>query len=96
MKFGYRIDENHRVIKSAFDDLEFSVMTTARVGGGAPDLVVAKYGLTVAVEIKTDDGALTDDQMEFMDTWQGRHRVVRSIGDVIDLENELREDIEDA
>jgi len=93
-RFGYRIDENHRVIKSAFDDLGFSVMTTAKVGAGVPDLVVAKFGKTIAVEIKTEDGALNDDQIKFMETWLGRYRVVRSIGDVVTLENELREEIE--
>lgn len=94
-RFGYRIDENHRVIKSAFDDLGFSVMTTAKVGAGAPDLVVAKYGKTIAVEIKTEDGALNDDQVKFMDSWLGRYIVVRSIGEVVILEDELREELED-
>ena len=94
-RFKYRVDENHRVIVAAFDAMGFSVVNTAKVGGGVPDLFVAKFGKTIAVEIKTPNGSLKQDQIEFMETWQGRYLVVRSIDGVVALEDELREEVGD-
>ena len=94
-RFKYRVDENHRAIVAAFDEMEFSIVNSAKVGGGVPDLFVAKFGKTIAVEIKAENGSLNEEQVKFMETWQGRYLVVRTVGHVIALEDELREEVED-
>ena len=93
-RFKYRVDENHHAIVQAFEDMEFEVVNSAKVGTGVPDLFVSKYGKTVAVEIKTASGALNEEQVKFMDKWKGRYLVVRTVGDVVQLENDLREELE--
>ena len=93
-RFKYRKDENHRVIEKAFVDLGFSVINTAKVGGGAPDLFAAKFGKTIAVEIKTTAGALNEKEIKFMESWKGRYIVVRTVGEIVTLEDDLREELE--
>jgi hypothetical protein len=92
-KYGRR-DDNHTDIVGTFRAIGFSVLDTANLGGGAPDLFVAynsKYGkFTWAIEIK--DGAkppsarkLTKDEITFKDTWQGRYAIIENIDDVLEL-----------
>lgn len=82
------MDANHAEIAAAFRQLGYSVADTSRLGSGFPDLVVAKAGRTVLVEVK--DGAkppskrkLTKDEQTFADAWRGEYRVVESVDDVL-------------
>jgi hypothetical protein len=47
-----RTDENHRVVRDGLRALGYSVRDTSGLGGGFPDLLVAKYGYTDPVEVK--------------------------------------------
>lgn len=83
-----RVDANHAEIVAAFRQLGYSVADTSRLGNGFPDLVVAKAGRTVLVEVK--DGAkppsarkLTEDEQTFAGAWRGEYRVVESVDDVL-------------
>jgi hypothetical protein len=88
-KYGRR-DDNHTDIVGTFRAIGFSVLDTANLGGGAPDLFVANHMATWAIEIK--DGTkppsarkLTPDEQKFRDTWQGRYAIIESANDVIAL-----------
>lgn len=81
------MDANHAEIAAAFRQLGYSVADTSRLGNGFPDLVVARSGRTVLVEVK--DGAkppsarkLTPDEQQFRDAWRGDYVVVESLTDV--------------
>jgi len=50
------------------------------------------FGLPVAIEVKTEEGKLTDNQKEFLKRWQekgGIATVARSVDDVIILEKKM-------
>lgn len=85
-----RKDANHNDIQDAFVRLGWSVADTSRLGDGFPDLVAAKHGETVLVEVK--DGSkppsarkLTDDELAFKGRWQGWYAEVTNMDDVLAL-----------
>jgi len=89
-----RRDDNHKDIVATFRACHASVLDTASLGNGAPDLMIAYNGQTVAVEIK--DGTkppsarkLTDDEIEFQRAWKGRYEIVISVDNVIALLRDL-------
>lgn len=82
------MDANHAEIVAAFRRLGYSVADTSRLGNGFPDLVVAKAGRTVLVEVKDGDKPpsarkLTTAEREFKATWKGEYRIVESVDDVL-------------
>ena len=51
------------------------------------------FGLPVAIEVKTEEGKLTDNQKDFLLRWQKRGgiaSVARSVEDAIKLESKLK------
>ena len=70
MRRRARVDANHAQIRSALRAAGWTVVDCAGVGSGFPDLLIAKHGRLVMVEIK--DGAkvksaqkLTLDEQQF-------------------------------
>jgi len=51
-----KTDKNHIEISNAFRQLYYSVLDLHEVGGGCPDLLVARYNKNFLVEIKNRDG----------------------------------------
>ena len=91
-----KVDANQPEIFKAYEDLGFSVHSTAAMGKGFPDLVVGIHGITDLVEVK--DGSkipsarkLTPDQVTFFNNWKGSVRVVNNVEDVAKHHKELRE-----
>ena len=89
-----RVDANHGQIAHAFSRLGFSVLDLSRVGCGCPDLLVAKQGHSVLVEIK--DGMksasrrkLTPAEQEFRLEWRGRLVTVTCLDDVMMIDKTL-------
>ena len=95
MRARPRKDANHTDIVGTFRACHCSVLDTASLGNGAPDLVVALNSkTTILIEIK--DGTkppgqrkLTPDEEKFKDNWKGDYRIVTSVDDVIQLLCEL-------
>ena len=98
MRTRPRKDANHPDIVGTFRQCHCSVLDTASLGNGAPDIVVAcpsKNGyINILIEIK--DGSkppskriLTPDEVEFMNTWRGKYVIIESVDDVIDLLRDL-------
>ena len=85
--FGHRKDGNHNGIAQAFRDRGFSVRDTHTIGDGFPDMVVAKHGQNILIEIK-DPGKppskrkLTRDEVVFSETWKGWYEIVETLSDV--------------
>jgi Holliday junction resolvase len=94
MRRRARRDDNHRDIVATFRACHASVLDTASLGNGAPDLIIGYNKQTVLVEVK--DGSkppskrkLTLDEVEFMNTWRGKYVIIESVDDVIALLREL-------
>jgi len=82
-----KIDSNQNSIVQFYRAYNCSVAITSALGGGFPDLVVAKNGRTILVEVK--DGGLppskrklTKDEQKFRMRWQGVYLIVENEIDV--------------
>lgn len=89
-----RTDANHAEIVAAFRKLGCSVLSLAAMGKGCPDLLVAKHGQSLLVEVK--DGAkppsartLTPDQEAFRRGWKGGIVVAIGLDDVPEIVREF-------
>jgi len=78
MRLRARVDANHAEVRSALRAAGWIVVDCARIGSGFPDLLIAKGGHILMIEIK--DGAkaksaqrLTDDEVQF-------HALMRAAG----------------
>lgn len=83
-----RKDANHAAIVAAARKCGMSVLDTAALGNGAPDVIFGYGGLCIPAEIK--DGAkppsarkLTPDERTFAETWTGGLMLVQSVDDVL-------------
>ncbi len=92
----YNLDANHTEIADAFRQLGCRVMDLAKAKhytAGTLDLVVGipsiyGQGTNVVVEVKTEDGRLSESQREVVDDWREAGlpvEVVRNLDDVAEL-----------
>lgn len=84
MRFASRLDANHKDIADGLRAFGCSVLSLARLGSGAPDLLVGIGTHNVLIEIKVKAGKLSDGQKEFFAVWRGPKAVVRSLEEAID------------
>lgn len=81
MTWARKKDSTHQAVCEAFRAFGWTVMDVSR----APlcvDLVVARHGRTVLVEVKDRTGKLTEAQRALFARWPGETAVVRSVDDV--------------
>lgn len=88
-------DANHVEVVSAFRKLGWYVLDVGQLKNCC-DLVVSKYGYTIAVEIKDGNKPpsarkLSDGEAKFRDEWLGKWRLIESVEDVIKLNEDLEE-----
>lgn len=84
---AYRVatDHNQAEIVAALRDAGHQVVTLHGVGGGFPDLIVARGGRCWLVEVKTRGGRLTPAQVKFFEQWQGPPiRIVRTVDEALE------------
>lgn len=79
--FGHqgRVDVNQDAIVTALRKAGCSVLSLARIGGGAPDLLVARKGQMWLLEVKTDGGTLSQSQLDWINGWNSQVHTVRSV-----------------
>src|SRR6266850_7283769 len=79
--FGHqgRVDVNQDAIVTALRKAGCSVLLLSRLGGGAPDALVARVGKMWIMEIKTDGGTLAQSQLDWIKGWNSQVHTVRSI-----------------
>ena len=89
MRRASRVDANHGDIVKAAEQAFCSVLQLHQVGGGCPDLILGRkwrYGpQNLLVEVKTEDGELTPDQIRFHREWRGQKAIIRSVDDLLAL-----------
>ncbi len=76
-----KVDANQPEIVKALKALNFAVYYTHTVGGDFPDLVVARDGFNVLVEIKQAKGKLSKGQLDWHQNWPGWVVVIKSVED---------------
>lgn len=77
-----RIDKNQTEIIKDLRKLGYSVVSLSGVGGGCPDLLVAKLGITILVEVKSGNNQLKENQKDFFSGWAGICVLARTVDDV--------------
>jgi hypothetical protein len=88
MRRAARVDANHAEVVSALKGAGYTVKSLAAVGQGMPDLIVAKSGETVLIEVKDGNKPpsarkLTEPQEKFHREWAGRILTVTSPEDAL-------------
>lgn len=79
------VDANHKEIADDCRDLGFSVGETSAAAGFV-DMVVAKAGRTVLVEVKVDETSPVDiSQLEFLIAWKGEGIIATSTEDIMQV-----------
>lgn len=76
-----RIDGNHNEIVNHLRSFGWSVTSLAKVGFGAPDVVVGVEGVNVLLEFKMPKEKLNVEERAWHDGWKGRCYVVHSKGE---------------
>lgn len=78
-----KVDSNHAAVMQALRDAAMKPVSTAAVGDGFPDILVAYRGVCIPLEVK--DGAkspserkLTAAEQKFADEWPGPLAIVES------------------
>lgn len=98
MGYARRTDANQAEIVKVFRSMGCSVAVTSMVSNGFPDLIIARNGVNILIEVK--DGSknpsarkLTDDEADFHEKWKGSIYIVESIDDAIKVVNSLRDQV---
>lgn len=78
MRHRARRDGNHAAIVQALRDVGCTVLDLAMVGGGCPDLLAARGGRMVLIEVKNPEGKdkVSPNQAEWHSKWRGPKVVV--------------------
>lgn len=88
MRIRSRSDNNQASIVKDFRSMGCSVVDLHSLGRGVPDLLVGFRGFNLLVEVKSEKGILTKDQIDWQKIWKGDLVfVVRKTDDVIRLIN---------
>lgn len=80
-----KVDSNHGEIVNHLRKLGWSVTSLAKVGSGAPDLVVGVDGVNVLLELKMPGEKLNDFEKAWHESWRGRVYVVHSVSEAVDV-----------
>lgn len=76
-----RVDRNQPEIVKLWRELGYEVRVTSDLGGGFPDVVLGRWGLTIPCEIKSSarpSKDLTPLERAFFQTWPGLAILVHS------------------
>ena len=83
-RWAAKKDVSHSAVVEALEATGWSVLDVSRAPL-AVDLVIAKAGRVVLVEVKAAKGTLTKGQVEILKYWPAETAVLRSIDDVLAL-----------
>ena len=78
-----RTDANQAEIVDALREVGAAVLHLHQVGKGCPDILVSFRDTNYLMEIKTANGELTPDEINFFQTWRGPVCVVRNAEDAL-------------
>lgn len=85
-----RTDANQAAIVAELRQAGCSVQDLHEVGKGCPDIVCGYAGHTWIFEIKTDKGALTEDEKTWALRWRGQYAVIHTTEEALEIMGLLR------
>ena len=90
-KYPRKKDANQNEIVNALEKYGCSVIDASAIGGGFPDLILGKNGVTLLFEIKNPKthGKLNDLQQRFFEAWEGQADVVYTVEEALDIVDKL-------
>lgn len=74
--YARKTDANQAAIVNGLRAVGATVLSAHRAGSDVPDLIVGYQGVTYLMEIKTDEGRLSDGQRKVIGAWRGGPAVV--------------------
>lgn len=74
----HRVDCNQVEIVAALHRAGCTTQSLTSIGGGCPDLLVARAGQMWLLELKTDAGQLEASQLAWIAAWNAKVHVVRT------------------
>ena len=77
-----KVDKNQTAVVKELRENGYSVGLTSKLGQGFPDFVVGKDGMTLLVELKSDGGRLTEDEVKFIDSWNGSYLIAFNYNEI--------------
>lgn len=88
MRRAAKVDRNQAEIVAALRAIGCSVQPLHGVGHGCPDLLVAKHGRNVCIEVKDgnrppSERQLTDDQIDWHASWKGPVFIVSNVEEAL-------------
>lgn len=83
MRRASKVDRNHQAIVEALRQVGCEVLSLARVGSGAPDLLVLFRGQLYLFEVKMGREKLREAQIAFARRWYPAVSLVRSVDDAL-------------
>lgn len=78
-----RIDSNQTEIIERLRAIGCSVLPLHVIGKGCPDLLVGFGGTNILIEVKSQRGKLTPDQVDFHSRWRGAIAIARSVDEAM-------------
>ena len=90
MRRAAKVDSNQPEIVEAFRKMGCDVLHTHQLGKGYPDLFVAYSGIWLAIEVKGQQGKLTEAQETLYGTLRTRPRIVRDVTEAWDTVEVLK------
>lgn len=83
MTYANRTDANQGEIIQALRQVGASVQPLTRVKDGCPDILVGFHGCNYLMEIKTDEGRVTPDELTWFQRWNGQAEIVKNISEAL-------------
>ncbi len=80
-----KVDANQAEIVRMLREFGASVIDLHEVGKGCPDILVGYKWRSYPMEVKSGDGKLTPDEMEFNESWQGNYYIVHSFEEAVQI-----------
>ena len=83
MRRKAKTDNNQARIVEALRNIGVTVKSLHAVGQGCPDLLCAVAGHNFLIEVKSEKGKLTPDQVEFHQGWNSVIHIIRTANDAV-------------
>lgn len=85
MRQRAKVDANQAAIVEALRSVGWRVASLASHGRGMPDLLIQRGYDTKLIEVKSDKGKLTADQVRFIDQEGWHVQIVRTVEEALSL-----------
>ena len=80
-----RVDANQHALVKALRAAGASVSLTHTIGQGYPDLSVGWHGKNLLLEVKSEGGKLTPEELDWQAQWRGQVATVHTVEEALSL-----------